>query len=57
MEEQEQGVGFSISQYNNTLSMCIQSFNTLALKVPEKTPTRILMLTCSLGKERNIDEI
>ena len=32
----------SDSQCNNSLSMCIPSFNILTLKVPEKTPTQIL---------------
>ena len=31
--------------------MCILSFNILVIKVPEKTPTQILMLTCYIGKE------
>ena len=50
------GVRFSIPQYNNSLSMCIQSFSILALKVPEKTQTQILMLTCYIGKEIMMDE-
>ena len=28
----------------------------LALKIPEKTPTQISMLTCNIGKERKMDE-
>ena len=36
-EELEQGVRFSIPQYNYSLSMCMQSLNILALQVPEKT--------------------
>ena len=35
--------------------MCIPSFNILAIKIPEKTPTQFLMLTCNIGKERKID--
>ena len=29
-------------------------FRILALKIPEKTPTQILMLTCNIGKERKM---
>ena len=37
--------------------MCIPSFNILALKVPEKTPTlTFLMLTCNIEKERKMDK-
>ena len=34
----------------------IPSFNILALKIFEKTPTQILMLACNIGKERNMDK-
>ena len=36
--------------------MCIPSFIILALKVSEKTPTHIFMLTCNIGKERKMDK-
>ena len=40
MEEQEQGVQFSIPQYNNSLSKCILSLKILAIIVPEITVTQ-----------------
>ena len=36
--------------------MCIPSFNILALKIPKKTQTQILMLTCNIGKEWKMDK-
>ena len=36
--------------------MFIPSFKILAIIVPEKTPTQILMLTCYIGKERKMDK-
>ena len=46
----------SDSQCNNSLSMCIPSFNILTLKVPEKTPTQILNVNMLYRGKRKMDE-